>query len=64
MYTFTNCISKTNNTQIDNAEDFVKPMSKLLECNNNNYAKASAIFWKYGRDEPDDDDITDSESFE
>lgn len=63
MYTFTNCISKTNNIQIDNAEDFVKPMNKLLECNNN-YAKASAILWKYGRDEPDDDDITNSESFE
>ena len=48
---------------IDNAEDFVKPMNKLLECNNN-YAKASASLWKYGRDELDDDDITDSESFE
>ena len=63
MYTFTHCINKTNNTQIDNAEDFVKPMNKLLECNNN-YAKTSASLWKYGRDEPDDDNITDSESFE
>ena len=32
---FTNCISKTNNTQIDNAEyiDIVMPMYNLIEYN-------------------------------
>ena len=34
---FTNCISKTNNTQIDNAEynDIVMPMYSFIEYNDN-----------------------------
>ena len=34
---FTNCISKINNTQIDNAEciDIVMPIYNLIECNDN-----------------------------
>ena len=38
----TNCISKINNTQVDNAEgiDVVMPMYNLIECNNV-YSKAS-----------------------
>ena len=39
---FTNCISKINNTQIDNAEyiDIVIPMYNLIEYSNN-YSKTS-----------------------
>ena len=32
---FTNCISKTNNVLIDNAEDVVMPMYKLTEYSRN-----------------------------
>ena len=38
------------------------PIHNLLECSNN-YAKTSAGYWQYCRDEPDANDITDSESF-
>ena len=40
---FTNCISKTNNTQIDNVEyiDIVMPVYKLIE-HSDNYSKTSA----------------------
>ena len=39
---FTNCISKINNTQIDNAEDIdvVMPMYNLIE-DSNDYSKTS-----------------------
>ena len=39
---FTNCISKINNTQIDNAEyiDIVMPMYSLIEYSDN-YSKTS-----------------------
>ena len=39
---FTNCISKINNAQIDNAEyiDIVMPMYNLIEYSDN-YSKAS-----------------------
>ena len=39
---FTNCISKVNNTQIDNAEctDIVMPMYNVIEYSNN-YSKTS-----------------------
>ena len=37
---FTNCISKINNTQIDNAEYF------------DNYSKTSGILWKYCKEIP------------
>ena len=45
---FTNCISKINNTQIDNAKDtdIVMPM------HNDNYYKTSGSLWHYYRDEP------------
>ena len=44
---FTNCISKINNTQIDNAEyiDIVMPMYNLIECDN--YSKRSGSLWQY-----------------
>ena len=50
---FTSCISKTNNTLIDNAEDLgiVMPMYNLLE-HSKNYRKATGRFWNCYRDEP------------
>ena len=49
---FTNCISETNNTQIDNAEDsdVVILMETLIEYSNS-YLKTSGILWQYCRDE-------------
>ena len=43
---FTNCISKINNTQIDNAEyiDIVMPMYNLIEYSDN-YLKTSGSLW-------------------
>ena len=45
---FTNCISKINNTQIDNAEyiDIVMPMYNLIEYSNK-YSKTSGSLWQY-----------------
>ena len=50
---FTNCISKINNTQIDNAEyiDIIKPMYNLIECSDN-YSKTSGNLWQYCKDIP------------
>ena len=44
---FTNCISKINNTQIDNAEDIdvVMPMYNLTEYSND-YSKTSGRLWQ------------------
>ena len=49
---FTNCISKINNTQVDNAKDIdiVMPMYNLIEYSDN-YAKTLGSLWKYYRDE-------------
>ena len=45
---FTNCISKINNTQIDNAEyiDIVMPIYNLIEYSDN-YSKTSGSLWQY-----------------
>ena len=45
---FTDCISETNNTQIDNAKDIdvVMPMYSLIECSKN-YLKLSGSLWYY-----------------
>ena len=50
---FTNCISKINNTQIDNAKDIdiVMPMHNLIEYNDN-YAKTTGSLWQYCKDIP------------
>ena len=47
------CISKINNTQIDNAEyiDTVIPMYNLIEYSDN-YSKASGSLWQYYKDIP------------
>ena len=59
---FINCISEINNMQIDNAKDIdiVMPMYNLIEYSDN-YAKTSGSLWQYFRDEPDDNNIEDSE---
>ena len=61
---FINCISEINNTQIDNAKDIdiIMPMYNLIEYSDN-YAKTSGSSWQYFRDEPDDNNIEDSDSF-
>ena len=45
---FTSCISKINNTQIDNAKyiDIVMPMYDLIEYNDN-YSKTSEGLWQF-----------------
>ena len=50
---FTNCISKINNTQIDNAEyiDIVMLMYNLIEYNDN-YSKTSGSLWQYCKEMP------------
>ena len=50
---FTDCITKINNTQIDDAPDIntVMPMYNLIEYSDP-YLKASRSLWQYNRDEP------------
>ena len=50
---FTDCLSETNNAQIDNAKDIdvVMPMYSLIECSNN-YLKLSGSLWYYYIDPP------------
>ena len=60
---FTKCISRINNTEMDNAQDIdiVMPMYNLIEYSDN-YAKTSGSLYQYYRDDPNDN-ITQSESF-
>ena len=62
---FTNCISKINNTQIDNAEyiDIVMPMYNLIEYSDN-YSKTSGSLWQYCKEIPDLDDNGDIVDFD
>ena len=48
---FTSCVSRINNTQIDDAQytDLVMPMYNLIEYSDN-YSKTSGILWKYCTD--------------
>ena len=50
---FTNCISKINNTQIDNAKysNIVMPMYNLIEYSDH-YSKTSGSLWQYCKDIP------------
>ena len=50
---FTSCISKINNTLVDNAEDLdvVMPMYSLIEYSKN-FRKTTGSLWNYYRDEP------------
>ena len=60
---FTKCISRINNTDINNAYDIdiVMPMYNLIEYSDN-YSKTSGSLWQYCKDIPNDNS-TDSESF-
>ena len=60
---FTKCISRINNTDIDNAQDIdiVMPMYNLIGYSEN-YSKTSESLWQYYKDDPNDN-ITQSESF-
>ena len=60
---FTKCISRINNTDIDNAHDFdiVMPMYNLIEYSDN-YLKTSGSLCHYYKDDPNEN-LTDSESF-
>ena len=64
---FVFCISKINNTLIDNSEDIVMPMYNLLEYSKN-YRKTTGIFWNYYKDEPNSGNVNhsikDSKSFD
>ena len=57
---FTKCISRINNTDIDNAQniDIVMLMYNLIEYSNN-YLKTYGSLWRYYKDDP----MTQSESF-
>ena len=50
---FNSCITKINNTLIDNAEDLdiVMPMYNLIEYSKK-YTKTTGSLWNYYRDEP------------
>ena len=50
---FTKCISRINNTDIDNAQDIniVIPMYNLIEYSDN-YSKTSESLWQYYKDDP------------
>ena len=50
---FTNCISRINNTQIENAEyiDIVMPMYNLIEYGDN-FSKPCGSLWQYCKDIP------------
>ena len=57
---FIHCILKINDVLVDNAEDLdvVMPMFNLIDT-----VKITDSFWNYYRDEPDNYDIRNSESF-
>ena len=52
---FTKCISRINNTDIDNAQDIdiVMPMYNLIEYSDN-YSKTSGSLYQYYKDELND----------
>ena len=62
---FTKCISKINDTEIDNIQDIdiVTPMYNLIEYSDNSKtSKTSGRLWQYQKDEPNDN-LANSESF-
>ena len=60
---FTKCMSRINNTDIDNAQeiDIVIPMYNLIEYSDN-YSKTSGSLWQYYKDDSNDN-TGNSESF-
>ena len=61
---FTKCISRINNTDIDNAQDIdiVMPMYNLIEYSDN-FSKTSGSLWQYYKHDPNNN-IENSESFQ
>ena len=61
---FSNCISKINNTQVDNVEylDIVTPMYNLIEYGNN-YSKTSVSLWQYCKEIPAVNNVADIADF-
>ena len=49
---FTSCISRINNTQVDDAQlnDVVMPKYNLIQYSDN-YSKTFEVLWQYYRDE-------------
>ena len=60
---FISCISKVNNTFVDNAEDInlIMPMYNLLEYSDN-YYMTSGKLWNYYRDDVNDDQNENNDS--
>ena len=60
---FVKCISRINNTEIDNVKDIdiVMPMYNLIEYSDN-YSKTSGSLWQYYKDNPNDN-LANSELF-
>ena len=60
---FTKCISRINNTDIDNAHDIdiAMPMYNLTEYSDN-YSNTSGSLWQYYKDDPNDN-LANSKSF-
>ena len=60
---FTKCISRINNTDIDNAHDIdiVIPMYNLIEYSDN-YSKTSGSLWQYYKENPNNN-LANSKSF-
>ena len=60
---FTKCITRINNTDIDNANDidFVMPMYNIIEYSDH-YSITSGSLWQYYKDIPNDN-LARSESF-
>ena len=60
---FTKCISRINNTDIDNAHDIdiVMPMYNSIEYSDN-YSKTSGSLWQYYKDDPNNN-LANSKSF-
>ena len=60
---FPKCISRINNTHIDNAQDIdiAMPMYNLIEYSDN-YSKTFGSLWQYYKDDPNNK-LADSESF-
>ena len=61
---FVKCISKINDTEIDNAQDIdiAIEMYNLIECSDN-YSKTSGSLWQHYKDEPNDILTDNSKSF-
>ena len=61
---FTDCITEINNTEVDNAKDLdVFMLIYNLSKYSDNCSRTSGSLYPFYRDEPNDDNITESEWF-